>query len=141
MSNRKRNAIILRMEDEGISRKDIAAALSLTTPAVNAVINRARKGGKTCRAMDTSWHQTARCLYASGLSRREVAERLNRPRSTVDGVLRERAHTSEARPVMQFLRERFASVPDTRDLTGRLLGDPLPHRSALAQRAEGRAAL
>ena len=134
MNNRKRNATILRMEDEGKRPSEIADALDLSEHAVKGVIYRARKCGKTCRAMDTSWHQAARDLLAEGLTRREISERLNRPRSTVDGVLREHARASEARPVMQFLRERFASVPDTRDLTGRLLGDPLPHRSALAQR-------
>lgn len=103
-------------------------------------------------------------MKARGRTMTEIAEHMGFSRSTVryhiDEKHRERAHERHRRTkadlreamanraaigfthgynskkVDEDWRKRLAEVPkqDNRDLTGRTFGDPLPERSALAQR-------
>lgn len=74
---------------------------------------------------------------AAGQSITGIARCLGRNRDVIARIMKEmglikNANPFDWKPSAEELREKLRSIPrDTRDLTGKLCGDPLPGRSAL----------
>lgn len=72
-------------------------------------------------------------LYAMGsMSHKEVAARVGRARGTVSGWLRGAGATPGNRRPSKYLP--IEVPPDTRTAAQKLMGDPIPERSALYQK-------
>lgn len=76
-------------------------------------------------------------LREMGWTYRRIADALGMSTSGVDYLLNPTRRTTKTDtlnvgPTAEELRERFRAIPkDTRDLTSKICGDPLPGRSAL----------
>jgi hypothetical protein len=126
---------VASMMKEGMSTTQIGAALGYSRNAITGIVGRT--------------HRLKRIGFARrGPTPRNVAP-INLTRSQIRQREDERA-MSEAkqaagirylgpRTSIEDIEARLAEIPaDTRSLTARLFGDPLPERSALFQRAQGR---
>lgn len=90
------------------------------------------------RAIDPKWRERRNSMVAAARVRAATPEE-RRKTIHVNTVAKEAAASKRTADVKAYrvpledLQARFAEIPkhDTRDLTGRLMGDPLPARSAL----------
>lgn len=72
-------------------------------------------------------------MRLDGATSDDICRKLHKGREFVRDALRDISPPKHFQP-RPFFQQPPAPMPDTRDKTGRLAGDPLPHRSALAQR-------
>ncbi len=88
--------------------------------------------GELGRMFGTSDYQVQMAVYPEKVKARNDEQ--NRRKARIVAQARENGRYG-GDPELAWLRAQIP--PDTRDLTGKLLGDPVPQRSALAQRNQG----